>query len=131
MYDYRDPTAVPDELKHAFDVVVADPPYLVRLAYPDEYCPGGQPALHACGHATLRQHINDATTRPLTGAQACANNVLVPLQSAECLEKTVETMRVLAKPGHDQTTHYLLTGAIMREHARRLLGLRWGNRESP
>ena len=30
LYDYRKPHAVPDELKGAFNVVVADPPYLVR-----------------------------------------------------------------------------------------------------
>ena len=30
LYDYRKPHAVPDELKGAFSVVVADPPYLVR-----------------------------------------------------------------------------------------------------
>lgn len=46
------------------------------------------------------------------------------LQAAECLEKTVETMRLLAKPGEGHTTHYLLTGATMRDHAQRLLGLR-------
>lgn len=34
LYDYRSPTAVPDELKGVFDVVVADPPYLVRLVIP-------------------------------------------------------------------------------------------------
>lgn len=31
LYDYRKPHAVPDELKGAFHVIVADPPYLVRL----------------------------------------------------------------------------------------------------
>jgi hypothetical protein len=45
-------------------------------------------------------------------------------QAAECLEKTVETMRLLARHGEDPTQHFLLTGATMREHARRLLGLR-------
>ncbi len=29
LYDYREPTAVPEDLKGAFNVVVADPPYLV------------------------------------------------------------------------------------------------------
>lgn len=29
LYDYREPQAVPEELKGAFNVVVADPPYLV------------------------------------------------------------------------------------------------------
>ena len=29
LYDYREPRAVPEELKGAFSVVVADPPYLV------------------------------------------------------------------------------------------------------
>lgn len=30
-YDYNQPEEVPPELKHAFDIVVADPPYLVSL----------------------------------------------------------------------------------------------------
>ncbi len=30
LYDYREPRAVPEELKEAFSVVVADPPYLVN-----------------------------------------------------------------------------------------------------
>ena len=30
LYDYREPRAVPEELKGAFSVVVADPPYLVN-----------------------------------------------------------------------------------------------------
>lgn len=29
-YDYNQPEELPSELKHAFQVVVADPPYLVR-----------------------------------------------------------------------------------------------------
>ena len=32
LYDYREPRAVPEELKEAFRVVVADPPYLVCFA---------------------------------------------------------------------------------------------------
>ena len=31
LYDYREPQAVPQELKGAFNVVVADPPYLVCM----------------------------------------------------------------------------------------------------
>ena len=34
-------------------------------------------------------------------------------------------MKELATPGEEATKHYLLTGATMREHACRLLGLRW------
>jgi len=34
LYDYREPCAVAPELHHAFSVVVADPPYLVRLGLP-------------------------------------------------------------------------------------------------
>lgn len=30
LYDYNEPLVVPEELKGAFEVVVADPPYLVR-----------------------------------------------------------------------------------------------------
>lgn len=32
LYDYREPRSVAPELHHAFDVVVADPPYLVSLS---------------------------------------------------------------------------------------------------
>ena len=32
-YDYNQPEELPLELKHDFDVVVADPPYLVRKLY--------------------------------------------------------------------------------------------------
>ncbi|EIE18232.1 hypothetical protein COCSUDRAFT_60431 [Coccomyxa subellipsoidea C-169] len=70
LYDYRKPHAVPDELKGAFNVVVADPPYL----------------------------------------------------SEECLQKTVETMKVLAR--NEIPKFYLLTGGTMKEPARKLLGLR-------
>lgn len=31
-YDYREPHAIPPELRGVFDVVVADPPYLVRAS---------------------------------------------------------------------------------------------------
>ena len=31
LYDYRKPHAVPDEVKGVFNVVVADPPYLVSM----------------------------------------------------------------------------------------------------
>lgn len=31
LYDYKKPLEVPSELHGSFDVVVADPPYLVRL----------------------------------------------------------------------------------------------------
>ena len=30
-YDYNQPEELPPSLKHAFQVVVADPPYLVRV----------------------------------------------------------------------------------------------------
>ncbi|BDA47781.1 EEF1A lysine methyltransferase 1 [Coccomyxa sp. Obi] len=72
LYDYRKPHAVPDELKGAFSVVVADPPYL----------------------------------------------------SEECLQKTVETMKVLARHGDESPKYYLLTGASMKGTAQKLLGLR-------
>lgn len=32
LYDYREPRAVPEDLKGAFSVVVADPPYLASTA---------------------------------------------------------------------------------------------------
>lgn len=69
---------------------------------------------------TFGYHIEHAAVRArLMGASAAA-------QSAECLEKTVETMRLLAQhgDGDERAQHYLLTGATMREHAHRLLGLR-------
>ena len=52
-YDYREPTTLPEELRHAFNVVVADPPYLVRSG-PLPRRPAG---LHACGHAAHGWHI--------------------------------------------------------------------------
>ena len=30
-YDYNHPEDIPSELKHSYKVVVADPPYLVRI----------------------------------------------------------------------------------------------------
>lgn len=32
-YDYNQPEDLPLELKHGFDIVVADPPYLVSSSY--------------------------------------------------------------------------------------------------
>lgn len=45
------------------------------------------------------------------------------LQAAECLQKTCETMRLLA--ASPSTTHYLLTGSTMRGTAYQELKLRW------
>ena len=49
------------------------------------------------------------------------------LQSEECLEKTLETVKVLAKPSDEGPKHYLLTGAIMQNLAKQLLGLRYAS----
>lgn len=46
----------------------------------------------------------------------------MPLQSEECLEKTVESMKVLAR---ESPKYYLLTGASMKGKAQKLLGLRY------
>ena len=46
------------------------------------------------------------------------------MQSEECLQKTVETMKVLARNG-EIPKFYLLTGGTMKEPARKLLGLRY------
>lgn len=37
-YDYNHPEEIPAALKHAFKVVVADPPYLVRTKNLDVIC---------------------------------------------------------------------------------------------
>ena len=47
------------------------------------------------------------------------------LQSEECLEKTLETVRVLGKPSDEGPKHYLLTGATMQKLAKQLLGLQY------
>lgn len=47
-------------------------------------------------------------------------------QAAECLEKTAETMRLLAREGGGRFV--LLTGAVMRGLAHELLGLRYGKK---
>ena len=44
------------------------------------------------------------------------------MQSAECLEKTVQTMQLLGS--HEGATFILLTGACMREQAFQALRLR-------
>ncbi|EYB86521.1 hypothetical protein Y032_0277g1114 [Ancylostoma ceylanicum] len=67
-YDYRHPHAVPEDLKGAFDVIIADPPFLAD----------------------------------------------------ECLVKTAQTIRMLAKPN---AKIILCTGAVMEKMADRLLGL--------
>ena len=46
------------------------------------------------------------------------------LQSEECLQKTLETVKVLAKPSEEGPRLYLLTGATMQKLAEKLLGLR-------
>jgi hypothetical protein len=46
-----------------------------------------------------------------------------PYLSQECLQKTAVTMRLLAKDV-ERSRFYLLTGAVMREPAAQLLGLR-------
>ena len=46
-----------------------------------------------------------------------------PYLSEECLQKTAVTMRLLAKDT-EKPCLYLLTGAVMREPAAKLLGLR-------
>lgn len=50
--------------------------------------------------------------------------ICLHLQSLECLQKTVETMKILARHGDESPKYYLLTGASMRCHAQKLLGLR-------
>lgn len=47
------------------------------------------------------------------------------LQSEECLQKTLETVKVLAKPSDQGPKSYLLTGATMQKLAKQLLGLRY------
>ena len=46
------------------------------------------------------------------------------MQSEECLEKTVETMKVLARHEKETPRFYLLTGGTMKEAAKKLLRLR-------
>lgn len=38
LYDYKHPLELPDNLKGAFDAVVADPPYLVQLSIQQYLC---------------------------------------------------------------------------------------------
>ena len=91
---------MPESLHHAFSVVVADPPYLVRLCLG---CTGlSTEAFALAGYLTCRPRM---------------------LQAEECLEKTAVTMRLLAKDG-DGPKFYLLTGAVMRPAAAALLHLR-------
>ena len=49
-----------------------------------------------------------------------------PYLAAECLQKTCETMRLLA--ASPSTTHHLLTGSTMRDIAYQELKLRWPSR---
>ncbi|GAV86126.1 N6-adenineMlase domain-containing protein [Cephalotus follicularis] len=69
-YDYNQPEELPLDLKHAFQIVVADPPYL----------------------------------------------------SKECLEKVAQTTSFLARSG--ECYLLLLTGAVQKDSAAELLGLR-------
>ena len=69
LYDYNQPTDLPTELLHSFDVVVADPPYLAE----------------------------------------------------ECLSKTAQTVHLLLRT--PESPRLLLTGAVMRGVARRVLGV--------
>lgn len=67
-------------------------------------------------------------------AEACGSVLLVwgkerlrPIvlaQSEECLQKIVETMKVLARHADESPKYYLLTGASMKGTAQKLLGLR-------
>ncbi len=65
------------------------------------------------------------------GSQSCLRSFCLiclncggGVQSEECLQKTVETMKVLARNG-EIPKFYLLTGGTMKEPARKLLGLRY------
>ncbi|KAL9230817.1 hypothetical protein vseg_006117 [Gypsophila vaccaria] len=69
-YDYNLPEELPQDMKHTYQIVVADPPYL----------------------------------------------------SEECLEKVAQTIAFLAQPG--KFFLLLLTGAVQKERAAKLLGLR-------
>lgn len=53
-----------------------------------------------------------------------AEGQLLSLQSEECLRKTLETVKVLAKPSDEGPRYYLLTGATMQKLAKQILGLR-------
>ena len=46
------------------------------------------------------------------------------VQSEECLQKTLETVKVLAMPSEEGPRLYLLTGATMEKLAKKLLNLR-------
>lgn len=48
-YDYHQPEELPSELKHAYGIVVADPPYLVSVfVYGTEYLITGPLPLWSC-----------------------------------------------------------------------------------
>ena len=78
-YDYREPRAVLPELHGAFDVVVADPPYLVRASasHPE----AGSLALSA----TLKFH--------------CSMNGNATQQQLLCTERATKQQNSCCKPG--------------------------------
>ena len=110
-YDYRQPKAVDACYEGAFNIVVADPPYLVSslLAFLEGISVYGPYAIHrerGSGRHLIR------LTHSIDG------------QSDECLAKTIETMKLLASTTA-QPEHYLLTGASMHATAWICLDLRW------
>eukprot|EP00250_Pteridium_aquilinum_P006278 c16229_g1_i1 orf=150-716(-) len=63
-------------------------------------------------------------SKQLQSPIACIScpSLYVELKSKECIEKTAQTMKLMAKDG--QSCFLLLTGAVQHDHARDLLGAR-------
>lgn len=106
-YDYNFPENLPEKHQHAFQVVVADPPYLVSSFATTK--------LVFCISCLLPYFKLKETTQGLYCVYACAHNtvknVSCKLQSKECIEKTAKTMKLMAKDG--RSCFLLLTGRCL------------------
>ena len=110
-YDYRQPEAVDSCYEGAFNIVVADPPYLVS-------------SLLAFLVAMLVYALYAIHRERGSGPHLIRLTHFIDGQSDECLAKTTVTMKLLASTTA-QPEHYLLTGASMHATAWMCLGLRW------
>ena len=124
-YDYCEPRDIPLELHGAFDVVVADPPYLVRASADAGRRPCDlQQSQVNTGYAHIYIYIPECMVQWCSEFSSFGWSMVdgCARQAAECLEKTALTIRLLARG--ERARLVLLTGAIMRPLAHDLLGLR-------
>ncbi|KAK6232352.1 hypothetical protein SCA6_002425 [Theobroma cacao] len=103
-YDYNQPEDLPLELKHTYQVVVADPPYLI-VEYEDVLA-------SLLVYLVIFNILMETKSKPLNQFYT---------SSKECLEKVTQTISFLVQP--QKSYLLLLTGEVQRDRAAELLGL--------